>query len=587
MSSVQEPLIIKDFDQAMADSPHKGFGLFRNADIDSFPGAVRVGKKPGTLFHLITEQTFTADAGTDVCTTVSDVEGNAQNFGGAAVYFTTTDTLPAGLAINTIYFLIKVTTKTFQVAASYKNSVGSASGTEIDITDTGTGVHTMHQVPIGTIKHIVEDTRANNKYMVCSKGRIWFIPSNTRAYLLHNSAIDTGSSSVTNANGDGLAITPFSSTTSTFLFVFRNALIDVIDVYDSTAIEALAWANGWASLNSAAGSSNSHEAIEAQDAAIYFCDDRYVGSIIEKVDEVFVPGATESGNETCTYNNQALDLPPREKAECLEELGTNLLIGGDTFNKIYPWNRISDSFTLPIAVPETGIKKMKNIGGTVYILAGTWGDIYITQGSYVKNFKKIPTYAAGNTHIISSNPITWGGIAGVNGSLLVGVSGAGGNSGVWRVWPDGRLSVDNTPSTGQTNATAIWAKDEFYIMGYAGGADSFNSVQYGSILYTSLETVVQSPLYKVATKVGKATYSHIEVVLANPATDGNIKISYRKDLTSSFVEIDSYAADSSTYIFSTPDIGLIDLDNIQIQVEMNDGAIGVVQMELAEVRLYP
>lgn len=583
MSSVQETLIIKDFDQGMASSPHKGFGLFRNADIESHPGAVKVAKKPGTLFHSITEQTFTAVAATDICTVSANVEANGVNFGGAAVYFTTTDTLPAGLAINTIYFLIQTTSKTFQIATSYKNSVGSAAGTQIDITDTGTGTHTMHQVPVGTIRHIVNDSRTGDKFMVCSNGRVWYVPEN-RAYLLHNSAIDTGATSVTNSNGQGLALSPFSSTTQTFLFVFRNNVIDVIDIYDSTAIEALAWSNGWQNLNSSAGSSNSHEVIEGQDAAIYFCDDRYVGSIIEKVDQVFVPG----NSATYTYNNQALDLPPREIAQCLEELGTNLLIGGKTFNKIYPWNRVSDSFNLAISVPENSIKKMKNIGGTVYILAGTWGNIYLTQGSYVKHFQKLPFYATNNGGSIIKNPVTWGGIANVNGTLLVGASAVtSGNSGVWRIWPDGRMVIDNIPSTGSTNVTTIYAEDEFYLMGYNGGADTFLSAQYGTILYTSFETVIQSPLYKVATDVQKATYSHMEVVLSKPATDGNIRISWRPDLISAYTTIDSYAADSSTYIFSTPDIGLIDLDNIQIQAEMNDGAIGSVDMELAEIRLIP
>ncbi len=67
MSRQQQPLIIKDWEQGIAESPNKGFGLIRNADIESFPGAVKVTKKPQTYFpHVITtSRTFTADAGTD------------------------------------------------------------------------------------------------------------------------------------------------------------------------------------------------------------------------------------------------------------------------------------------------------------------------------------------------------------------------------------------------------------------------------------------------------------------------------------------------------------------------------------------
>ncbi len=579
MSSKQQPLIIKDWDSGMAESPHKGFGLFRNADLQSFPGAVKVCKKPSTLFHSIREQVFTADAGTDICTAPTSIEINGANMNGAAVYFTTTNTLPAGLAINTIYFLIYVTNNTFKIATSYKNSAGSAAGTAIDITGAGTGVHTMHQVPIGTINWIIEDPRTNTQYMLGSNGRVWF-SGGTRAYLLHNSTIDTGAAAVTNANGKGLAISPFSNTNKTFLFVFRNALIDVIDVFGATTIEALAWSNGWKTMNSGSGSGNSHHAIKGEDDVIYFCDDRYVGSIVENSGQLFDPATAA----TFTFNNQALDLSAYEIAQCLEEQNGNLLVGGNTFNQIYPWDRISDSFELPIYVAEYSIKRMKNIGGTVYILAGSWGNIYSTQGSTVKWVIKLPVYATNNVGSIRSNPIIWGGISAVNGDLLFGVETVtSGNSGVWRLSKEGVLTIDNVPSTGSANVIAIYAKNEFYLMGYSGGADDFSLTK----LYENYETVINSPLYKVATKLEKAVYSRMEVVLARPATGGNLRVSYRQNLSGSFTTIATFTADSTNSIFSSEEIGLIDIDNIQIQVEMNDSNTGYVDIELLEIRLFP
>ncbi len=576
MSSKQEPLRIAGWQNGIGDSPHVGLGVIRNADIESFPGAVKVGLKPQSMFSKINTVTFTAVAATNLCTASGDIESNGVNFRGAAVYFTTTGTLPAGLSAATTYYLYYQSATTFKVCTSYANSVGSTAGTVIDITDTGTGVHTMNTIAIGTINWIIQDPRSEYYYLLSSNGRVWFAGSDHRAYLLNNSAIDTPASGVTNANGNGLIITPFSSTTSTYLFVFRNALIDVIDVFGDTAIEALAWSNAWKNLNTGAGTNNTHHAIFAQDQAIYFCDDRYVGSIIENAGFTFAPGTAG----TFTYNSQALDLPPREIAQCLEELGTDLLIGGNTFNLIYPWDRLSNSYGIPIVVPERSIKRMKNIGGQVYILPSSYGNIYMTQGSYVKFVRKLPTHIVNNVYDIESDPITWGGIAESNGSLLFGIVAVMPSaSGVWKLFPDGRLVHYNVPSTGAAQVAGLYAKGTSYLMGYSGGADSFlNSVQYSA----NYETVLQSELRRVGTKTHKATYSELEVQTATPASSGNIRIGYRTDKISSFTTIATFTMDSSSTSFKA-DVGtyLTNLENLQVQIEMQGNP------EFMEVILYP
>jgi hypothetical protein len=577
------PIILKDFDKGISAGPHKpGYTLLKNIDIESFPGAAKSTKKPGTYFHAITTQTFTADAASNECTTPANVETNAQSFSGAAVYFTTTGTLPAGLSTGTIYFLYQISSTVFKVCTSYKNSAGTAAGTVIDITDAGSGTHTINQVAIGTVNWIIEDPRTGTLYMQSSNGRVWFA-SGTRAYLLNNSAIDNGVT-MTNANGNGIAINNFSSTTSTYLFVFRNALIDVIDVFGTTAIEALSWSNGWQTMNSGAGSSNNHHAIVGQDNIIYFTDDRYVGSIKENSGSTFDPAT----GGTYTYNNQALDTPSREILNCLEELGVNLLAGGLSFNKIYPWDRTSDSYNLPLDVPENSIYKMKNTGGIVYILAGQYGNIYTTQGSYVRPFVKIPGYLSNNASSIQSNIVTWGGIAAVTGALLVGVGTVtSGNSGVYRIFPDGRFVLDNIPSSGSAIAKSIWGESDFYSFGYSGGADNFSSVVSGSVLYSHFETVIQPELFRVATKTEKGKFSTLEVVTAKSLAtggSGSVRVSYRTNTHNStaFTTIDTFTFNSSSdFTQENGEIGLTDLETIQFQIEMS-GAV-----ELVEVRFTP
>lgn len=83
---------------------------------------------------LINTNTFTANAGTDLITYTNDFKTFTK------VRFTTTGTLPAGLALATDYWLIRASGTTATVASSFANAV---AGTFIDITDAGTGTHTL------------------------------------------------------------------------------------------------------------------------------------------------------------------------------------------------------------------------------------------------------------------------------------------------------------------------------------------------------------------------------------------------------------------------------------------------------------
>lgn len=74
-------------------------------------------------------------AATDV---ITDAAHGLSN--GDALVLTTTDTLPAGLATETIYYVIKATTNTFKLSMDKPDSNGD--GVPVDITDTGTGTHT-------------------------------------------------------------------------------------------------------------------------------------------------------------------------------------------------------------------------------------------------------------------------------------------------------------------------------------------------------------------------------------------------------------------------------------------------------------
>jgi hypothetical protein len=83
---------------------------------------------------LINTNVFTADAGTNLITYTNDFTTFTK------VRFTTTGTLPAPLALATDYYLIRASATTASVAASLSDAVANVP---IDITDAGTGTHTL------------------------------------------------------------------------------------------------------------------------------------------------------------------------------------------------------------------------------------------------------------------------------------------------------------------------------------------------------------------------------------------------------------------------------------------------------------
>jgi len=98
--------------------------------------------------HAILTDTFTAVALTDVCTQASHGLKN-----GDPLVLTTAGTLPAGLALATVYYVIEATTDTFKLSAvecsTYTTGNVPQPVPQVDITDTGSGAHTYTMNDVG------------------------------------------------------------------------------------------------------------------------------------------------------------------------------------------------------------------------------------------------------------------------------------------------------------------------------------------------------------------------------------------------------------------------------------------------------
>lgn len=568
----EKPLVIENWQNGIADSPELGFGLMKLVDVESFPGVARVQPAPASLFPTAASGTFTYLhlQPPPECFTL-----NANNCPatGTAVTFSVSGggVLPTGITAGTVYYVIQVSINQMRLATTLANAL---AGNFLDPGNTdSTPTCNWTTVNPGTINHIIRDARADVRFMSDSNGLIWFVISGSSvAYLLNDSGAPTGGA------GQGIALLCGSDGTDTWLFSFRSAKIDVVKVTGTTQLNAPSWSDSWQSLNSGAGSANPHHAIRGQDNIIYAVDDHYVVSIQEKAGQVFDP----TNAATYTYNNAALTLPLNELGNWLCELGVNLLVAGNTFNYIYPWDRSSISYSIPLQVPEISIKRLKNVGNLVYILAGSMGNIYTTQGSYVKFFKKIPGYVSNSSStLLVSNPLVWGGIDSLNGALLVGAGVQNnGNSGCYKIFPDGRLTLHQIPSASSTAVTAFETQNDFFFMGYASGADNFGGAP---TRYANYNAVIQTQFYMIGNKTKKAKYSQLEIQLARATSSGKIRIKYRTDDITAFADFPGGAVlvSSDTVTSYNFDIGLTNIENLQLQIEF-DGNV-----EIKRIALYP
>lgn len=88
-------------------------------------------------FWLGFNATITTDFATDDRV---DLTAHGMQTADGPFQFTTTTTLPAGLSVATDYWAIRVSDNEFEVATSIANAI---AGTQVDITDNGTGTHTI------------------------------------------------------------------------------------------------------------------------------------------------------------------------------------------------------------------------------------------------------------------------------------------------------------------------------------------------------------------------------------------------------------------------------------------------------------
>lgn len=321
-----------------------------------------------------------------------------------------------------------------------------------------------------------------------------------------------------------------------------------------------------------------------QDDILYIANGNNLATISN-----FVAG-TASTDPTATLSTSALDLPAGQFATTIVELGRNILIGtqgGTSWSQIgnqrvaniYPWDRVSASFSLPVQIQENGIHAMIQVNNKVYVVAGTAGNIYVTDGTSYQKIGRIPW--SQDRNISNSIRVFPNAIAtNVNNNLIIGVSSGVGTQdqlGIYEIalsegYP---ICLKNTPegyilgSDLQIGFITTSNQGQTYVGYGVSGTYDLDYTLFNA--YVGFGAVIESPLYSVGTSTNKKTFQHGEFILSKPLTyQHQVRVSYRKDTESDYVAIGTYSfsdlGSKRSHLF-TPHIA--DAENVQIKIELD------------------
>lgn len=371
-----------------------------------------------------------------------------------------------------------------------------------------------------------------------------------------------------------------------YLLAIRNQSIDI------SAVGSASFSNSWKSLDN---STTWHMAIVGQDDVVYIADGRYIVSLLENSGSTFDPATAG----TFTYATKALSIPANETIISIEELGQNLMIGTDKGN-IYPWDRVSPSFGLPLSVGDKPIKQMKTINNRLWIVAGSENSVYVSNGSSIEEVKPL-------THIdTSSSQLSFNSYPGAimehRGRLWFAVSnGSPGQNGMYSLQGnvlvfENLLSTQYATNGANTLIGALCSIDSnAYLIGYEDGAtapttrgvDLVKRTSTSTFRYTSYAAYFDTDLKRVGTPFRKRKFTQVEIILdRNLATGQGVKVQYRDKNSGSFTDVVTFdfatygAVDTLTYPFSGDAV-----ESIQLRVLLTTGASSDTTPFLREVRL--
>lgn len=338
--------------------------------------------------------------------------------------------------------------------------------------------------------------------------------------------------------------------------------------------------------------------------------------------------AFTAGSPPTATQGTGLTLPDGEYAVTMTNLGGNLMIGtqgGGSWTtrssykvaNIYSWDKVTtDSYSIPVKLNESGVQAMITDNNKLYVVAGTNGNIYVTDTTNYLKIRRLPWVQSkgfNQSMQLYPNAIAFNNA----GNLLIGTSTLQDSfstdpshqsfHGVYEVGVNtpGYPSVlkytagANGGTTGATSSITIGSiysgSDDAIVYGWLAGTT------YGINIskYYSDTGYIESPLIIVGSRIAQKTFQQIEFNLLHPlkpdpsfptTADGQtISIYYRETLDASYSLIGTYTYKNLGSVIGFNDKAkMADLQQVQIKIVLTQpiSSLATDNINLLNVRIW-
>ena len=321
------------------------------------------------------------------------------------------------------------------------------------------------------------------------------------------------------------------------------------------------WTDDWKTTLTSVDSDDHNHSIFGQDNIIYVCHDRYIATISELT--TFTPGGTEGVEYH--FENQALDLPEHKIAKCLDELRQYLLVGTigrgdhDPEGMIFPWDRTSVSFEMPIKSGGDGVHQIISDKNYAYAMDKK-GNIFITDGLNIRLFKKISQHLNDFSVVGQRFALYPYAVNMYNGKICFGIGFSDGahfgpiTCGIYSLEQD-RLTIPHIISTGTVDgspvligALAVQTADRLFFSWRDNTTYGVDRTTAG--WSTNYEGFLTTELFQVGTHFNRTKFQRITIQMARPLRSGDgVRIQYRDDLLASWTTINTWDTENEQETF--------------------------------------